>query len=156
MPSRTYRYRPWLAWSAVVLLFTIGFAVPVVGYVFREASIAAVAKAFLILVPLTAFAAFLIGGCRVRTVIDDEAITQHWITSTYRIPYAEITGLERDASSSRWFLRILRGEQTYEVIPCQQMALLGGLLQPGPPLVLLAVEAEIEARLPPEADRPAP
>jgi hypothetical protein len=80
-------------------------------------------------------------------VVDDENVTQHWITSTYRIPLAEITGLERDADSHRWYLRVRTGEKTFEVIPCYVFRRPGGPFNTAPPRTLLAVQADIEARL---------
>jgi hypothetical protein len=115
----------------------------------REPSIDSVAKALVGLAPLSLLAAFLVvGGIRTRTVIDDGAVTQHWILRSYRIPFGEITGVEQERSALyRWFLRVHCGERTFEVIPCQVFAAPGGPFSPGPPLAMLAVEAEIEARV---------
>ena len=140
-----YRHISW-AFLAVIAILTFSFGASLVALL-REVNIATICKAaFLILIYLV-LVAFPVLSLRWRTVIDDENVTQHWITSTYRIRIAEITGLERDADSHRWYLRIRTGEKTFEVIPCYVLRRPGGAFNTAPPRTLLAVEADIETRL---------
>lgn len=142
---RVHRHIAWL-FMIVIVFLTASFGAGLVE-VLGELSVAAVCKAAFLILMYAVLVAFPIGTLRWRTVVDDEAVTQHWILNTYRIPLAEITGLERDGDFSRWFLRIHAGERTYEVIPCYVFRRPGGAFSPGPPRTLLAVEADIRSRL---------
>ncbi|KHD72166.1 hypothetical protein [Actinoplanes utahensis] len=118
MSIRTYRHVPWLVVSALVLLFAGGTAATIIDRAIDEGTYEYWVKAMLFLVPIALFLFFVAGQFRVRTVIDDEAVSQFWVTRSHRIPLDEITGIEMDEAGRRFFLRVFRGEETYEVIPC--------------------------------------
>lgn len=147
MSSRTYRYLPWLGWCSFLLLALASGAVLIVLPVIREPSADTGAKAAFGVFLAVVFALFPLGSFRMRTVIDDEAITQHWITRSYRIPLDEVTDVELAGGDHRWFLRVFRGEQTYEIIPCLVIAAPSGYLGPRPPAVLSEVADDLETRL---------
>ncbi|MCU7722807.1 hypothetical protein ODJ79_03690 [Actinoplanes sp. KI2] len=146
MPPRVYRHRPWQVGAVFLLALTAAMAFPALSQAYRNPGIDSIATAFVILVPLSAFAAFLILSRRVRTEVDDEAVTQHWITRRYRIPLAEITALEPDFALCRWFLRIHAGERTFETIPCQTLIWRPLAEALGPPRAMQAATADIESR----------
>lgn len=148
MASSSYRHLPWLGWSALLLLLLGLVTVPILTAAFSAPSVRTVAAAYTGLLPITALGTLLVLGCRVRTVVDDEGITQYWITRSYRIRWDEVTGLERDGAFYRWFLRVYcRDGRTFEIIPCQMLVSPGGPLSPRPPKAMLAVEAIVEQRL---------
>lgn len=118
MSIRTYRHVPWLVVSTLVLLFAGGTAVMIVARAVGTGTYEFWVKAVLFLVPIALFMFFVAGQFRVRTVIDDEAVSQFWVTRSYRIPLGEITGIEMDEAGRRFFLRVHRGEETYEIMPC--------------------------------------
>jgi len=140
MSMRTYRHVPWLVASTVVLLIDAGWIGALLYRGFADPSYEYWVKAVLFLLPLGAFAYFLVGQFRVRTVIDDEAVTQHWITKSFRIPLHEITGMEMDEAGRRFFLRVFRGEETYELIPCHTVLAPFAVKAPR---ALVRVEAEL-------------
>ena len=137
---RTYRHVPWLVASMVVLLVDASWIGALVFRGVENPSYEYWVKAVLFLLPLGAFAYFLVGQLRIRTVIDDEAVTQHWITKSFRIPLDEITGMEMDEAGRRHFLRVFRGEETYEIIPCHTV---WGPFAAKAPRALTRVEAEL-------------
>ncbi|SDS20838.1 hypothetical protein [Actinoplanes derwentensis] len=147
MSSRTYRHLPWLGWCFVVLSMLAGGAVAVVLPAVREPAADTVSKAVFGLFLIAVCALFPVGCFRMRTVIDDEAVTQYWITRSFRVPLGEITGAELSDGGHRWFLRVFRGEETYEIIPCMVVFRPGGLVFPRPPRVLAEVDADLTARL---------
>ena len=143
MSSHVYRHRPWLAWSVVLLLLLAAMLAPFVLRTAREPGIATVAGLFTAALPIGALAAFLVLGFRVRTEIDHEGLTQHWITTRYRIPFDEITAVEWDESGRRWFLRVWCGDRSFEVMPCQTL----GPFAPKPPHAMVAVSLAIDDHL---------
>ncbi|KUL37575.1 hypothetical protein [Actinoplanes awajinensis] len=145
--ARVYRHVPWLFAAGLIVAALTGAVGAGLVTLLHELSVATVCKAAVALLFYVVVVAFPLLSFRWRTVIDDEAVTQHWITRTYRIPLAEITGLERDAAAHRWFLRIHAGEKTFEVIPCPVYRRPGGAFGATPPRTLLAAEADLEARL---------
>ncbi|HWS34564.1 MAG TPA: hypothetical protein VN408_17720 [Actinoplanes sp.] len=149
MPSRTHRYLPWLGWCTCFLLLLAAAAVSIVAAVIREPAADTVTKAIAGLFLVVVCALFPLGSFRMRTVVDDEAVTQYWITRSYRIPLGEITGLELAGGGRRWFLRVFQGEKTYEIIPCLVVGRLSDYLGPRPPAVLAEVAEDIETRLGP-------
>jgi hypothetical protein len=123
-----------------------GFIAQLIDYVAATPSIETVAKALLFVVPMLAFEAFLILNFRVRTVVDGTGVTQHWITSSYHLPYEEITDVEPVHTHLRWYLRVHCGDRTFETIPCNSASfLLAAAL--GAPLAMRAAEADIRRRL---------
>src|SRR5687767_5070504 len=110
MSMRSYRHVPWLVWCSVFLLALAGGLVAVIASVIANPAVDTVSKAVFGVFLIVLFGAFPLASFRMRTVIDDEAVTQHWITSRYRIPLDEITGVElADDGSHRWFVRVFRG-----------------------------------------------
>ena len=106
-----------------------------------------VVKAGIGLAILAVLAALLLLTWRVRTVVDDEGVTQHWITRRFRMPYGEITAVETEQVPGRWFLRVHRGDRTFEVIPCQSPGPLAFSGATGrPPRALVAAQLDIETR----------
>jgi len=148
MPPRVYRHRPWLAGTVVLLALTTALAFPALHQAYRDPGLTSIATALVILIPLSAFAAYLVLSWRVRTEVDDEGVTQHWITRSYRIPFAEITALAPDFALYRWFLRIHCGDRTFETIPCQTVIWRPLAEALGPPRALQAARADIENRWP--------
>lgn len=142
---RAYRYRPFLLWSLVPLVMA-GSAIraliwPVgvdrdLGYLLKAAPIGLLALAF---------GAFIVLMWRVRTVIDETGVTQHWISRSYRVSFDEITAVETDLFGSRWFLRVYHGEETAEFFPCFVIRPMGGV-GGVPPRALRAFRREIEQR----------
>jgi hypothetical protein len=108
---RVYRHRPWLVLNTLVAVFMGGWIVALIGYAVRAPSIETVAKVLLLLVPLGAFEAYLVLAFRIRTVVDGTGITQQWILRSYRMPYAEVTGLEPVHTYLRWYLRVHCGDR---------------------------------------------
>ncbi|MEV6345477.1 hypothetical protein [Actinoplanes sp. NPDC051851] len=148
MPPATYRHLPWLGWSSFLLLIFGSGAVRMAATAISSPSINSVASAYTGLLLISPIIGFLALGFRVRTIVDDEAITQQWYLRAHRVPFTEITAVERDASSKRWFLRVHCGTETFEVIPCQLMVTAGGPFSPHPPKAMLAVEEAISQRRP--------
>ncbi|GAB1639783.1 hypothetical protein [Krasilnikovia sp. MM14-A1259] len=141
---RVYRHRPFLAACAACLVFdTVGIG-QLLTWAAHHPDLDSVLRAALGILLLLAFAAFLVLSWRVRTIVDDTGITQHWITRSYRMPYAEITAIEQEHVWQRWFLRVRCGEKTFEIIPCHTVlshAFSGAI---GPPRALLAARDDIE------------
>lgn len=141
--GRVYRHRPWRVSSSAGVLLLAGFTIPIWQHALFPFRIASIPIIFVGVTPIAALIAFLLLSLRIRTVVDDEAVTQHWISRSYRIPLDEITGIETDEGVGRWFLRLHCGERTFEVIPCPTV--LWMLAQAiGPPRALLACRADIE------------
>jgi hypothetical protein len=154
MSIRTYRHLPWLGWCTFFLVaFGAGGVAAIVSMV-REPAVDTITKGLFGLMLVVLFGAFPAGSFRIRTVVDDEAVTQHWITRSYRIPLNEITGLELDDGVQRWFLRVRQGEKTFEIIPCMVIFRPHGLLFPRPPRALFAVEADLTERLARRGEQP--
>jgi hypothetical protein len=139
-----YRYKPWLVASGaalVLVLIAIGAAVRLV---IVRPGLDSAAKALILIVPLGAMAAFLVLGARIRTVVDDETVTQHWIRRSFRIPLDDISAVQIDEGQGRFFLRLHCGDRAFEVIPCQTVLPRAMLRMP---LVLLAVRQDVMDRL---------
>lgn len=147
MPKRTYRHLPWLGWCSLLLTLLLGGAVAAVRPAISSPAADTVSKAVFVVFWVALFALFPLGCLRIRTVIDDEAVTQYWITRSFRIPLAEITDVELDDGVKRWFLRVHQGERTYEIIPCMVVSSPGGNLFPDPPRALLDVYTDLDTRL---------
>ncbi|MFI1988788.1 hypothetical protein [Actinoplanes sp. NPDC020271] len=143
--TRIHRYVSW-QFAVIVVVLTASFG-GALAQVLGEEAIAAATKAPFLILVYVVLVAFPVLSLRRRTVVDDEAVTQHWITSSYRIPLDEITGIERDGDYYRWFLRVRAGERTFEVIPCYVFRRPGGVFSPGPPRALLAAEDDIRRRI---------
>jgi hypothetical protein len=143
---RAYRHRPWLVFSFVAPALLVAMAAPAVRPAIQTPGIESVAAGIVILAPLSALAAFLLLGSRVRTIVDDEGITQHWILRHHRMEFIDITGIEVDRAFRRWFLRVRCGEQTFEVIPCQTILWSGMSEALGPPRAMQACMDDIERR----------
>jgi hypothetical protein len=143
---RTYRHRPWLVLSIVVPVLLVAMAAPAVRTAIQNPGIDSVATAIVVLAPLSALAAFLLLGCRVHTTVDDDGITQHWILRHYRMEFTDLPAIEVDRAFRRWFLRVRRGEQTIEIIPCQTILWPGLSEALGPPRAMQACMADIERR----------
>ncbi|GAA4586251.1 hypothetical protein BJY16_007843 [Actinoplanes octamycinicus] len=142
---RVYRHYSWI-FVAVTVIMTASVVAGLV-QLLAEPSIDTISKSAFLLMIYAAVLAFPFVALRWKTVVDDEAVTQHWFLNTYRIPLAEITGIERDADFARWFLRLRTGERSFEVIPCYVFRNPGGAFNLTPPRVLAAVQADIESRL---------
>ena len=138
-----YRHRPWLILCAVVAVLVAVIIAQVVDYVVAAPSIDSVAKALLFIVPMLVFEAFLILSFRVRTIVDDAGVTQHWIASSFHLPYDEITDVEPVHTPLRWFLRVYCGDRTFEIIPCHTYVWSPLAAALGPPRAMRAVEADI-------------
>ena len=115
---KVYRYAPWLVLTAAGAILVIAMAVPVVGVALRTPTVDTIVKATLGLAVLAALEALLLLTWRVRTVVDDEGVTQHWIMRRFHLPYEDITALETERTDRRWFVRVHCGDRTFEVIPC--------------------------------------
>ena len=138
--SRVYRHWPFLAGTVVCLIVVLGCIGQLVSWAAGHRDVESVVKVILFLVPLFALAAFLVLVWRVRTVVDDTGVTQHWILREYRVLFAEITAIEPEYALRRWFLRVHCGERTYEVIPCHTFL----PWELSPPRALVAARIDIE------------
>jgi hypothetical protein len=144
---RVYRHVPWLVATVLLVLLLVVLLVPLAGVLIHDPSVRTVAGTLLWLAFTGALGSFLVLSWRVRTVVDEHGVTQHWVTRSFRIRYADITAVERENVPGRWFLRLHCGERTFEVIPCQSLPF---LLLPGhgrPPKALTAAHADITAAL---------
>lgn len=141
---RVYRHRPFLAATVLGLLLVAAGIWTIVSWFVRGPSYESGVKALLFLVPLLAFAAFLVLSWRVRTVVDDTGVTQYWIRRSYRVPFAEITGIEVDYGSGRWFLRVHSGERSAEIIPCHIVRPWSRGAAGVPPRTLIDVRVDLE------------
>ncbi|WP_412734323.1 hypothetical protein [Krasilnikovia sp. MM14-A1259] len=141
---RVYRHRPFLALCAACLLLDAAGIGQILTWAAHHPDLGSILRAMLGVLLLLAFAAFLVLSWRVRTVVDDTGITQHWITRSYRIPFAEITAIELEHVWRRWFLRIRCGEKTFEIIPCHTVLFHALSSAIGPPRALLAARNDIE------------
>ncbi|BCJ40263.1 hypothetical protein GCM10010168_31210 [Actinoplanes ianthinogenes] len=141
---RVYRHYSWIfvAISVILTASVAGGLVQTLGTL----SVDAVCKAAFLLMIYVVLEALPFVALRWKTVVDDEAVTQHWFLNTYRIPLAEITGVERDAGFARWFLRLRTGEKSFEVLPCYVYQRPGGPLGAKPPRKLLALQTDIDQR----------
>jgi hypothetical protein len=128
--------------TAVTLLCVVGLLVTLVRWFLNDPGYESALKAILFVVPLLGFAVFLVLFWRVRTVVDDTGVTQHWIRRSYRVPLAEITGIEADNGAGRWFLRLYCGERTFEIMPCFPALL--GIGGGAPPRALIALRLNLE------------
>lgn len=144
---RVYRHAPWLVLTSVGALVVIAMTVPVAALPLRDPTFENIVKAGLGLAILAVLAALSLLTWRVRTVVDDEGVTQHWITRRFRMPYGEITAVETEQAPGRWFLRVHCGDRTFEVIPCQSPGPLAFSGATGrPPRALVAAQLDIETR----------
>ena len=141
--GRVYHHRPWRIFAGCGVLLFAGLTVPIGQHALRPLRIESVPILFVGVTPLAAMILFLLLSMRIRTVVDDEAVTQHWISRSFRIPLDEITAVETDEALGRWFVRLRRGERTYEVIPCQTTRTVFAGAS-GPPRALIACRADIE------------
>jgi len=66
MPPRVYRHRPWLAGTVVLLALTTALASPALHQAYRDPGLTSIATALVILIPLSAFAAYLVLSWRRR------------------------------------------------------------------------------------------
>jgi putative Ca2+/H+ antiporter (TMEM165/GDT1 family) len=114
----TYRHRAWVVVTAVFLAADLAGLVSVVAGTLTDWAFASTVKGVVSAFFLLVVAAVLVAGLRIRTEVDSEAVTQHWVTRSFRIPFAEITGVEVAHAMRRSFLRVRCGERTYEVLPC--------------------------------------
>lgn len=118
--GRVYRDWFWRGFLLVVSLILLsGMAAAVVTTVRRPNPERVVAVLFL-LAALGALQAFAVLSWRIRTVVDDDGVTQYWVTRSYRIPWSEVTGMELAQGMGRWYVQVSRGEQTFEVMPCNR------------------------------------
>ncbi|WP_306204484.1 hypothetical protein [Actinoplanes sp. RD1] len=144
--TRTYRHWPWIVVNAAILLGVAALMVTLVVRAVRAPGFELVVTTTLAEVLLAVIALLLVRSRRIRTEIDDTAVTQHWVTRSFRIPFDEITAVEVTPEWGRWFLRIRCGERTYEVIPCHNIMF---SIRPAnrPPRALSAVLDDLELRL---------
>lgn len=144
---RVYRHTPWLILTTALTALVAAMTIPLLAGAIRDPGFEKVAGTTLALALMGGFAAFLLANWRIRTIVDETGVTQHWISRTFHIPYEDITDLEPDQAGGRWFLRVFCGDHTFEVIPCHTAFLLGF---PGgatrPPPALAAAHADIAAR----------
>ncbi|MEV4641751.1 hypothetical protein AB0J80_30845 [Actinoplanes sp. NPDC049548] len=140
---RVYRHVPWLVLTSCLAVGAAAIVPSLVAYAVRNAAFEPIVKTVVGVTLLLGFVAFLLLNWRIRTVVDDRGVTQHWISSSYRIPYEDITALETDEAAGRWFLRIHCGERTFEAIPCHRAYLLP--FAGRPPRALTAVRLDIES-----------
>jgi hypothetical protein len=142
---RVYRYRPFLFWSVVPLVMVASTISALIWPVGVDRDFEYLLKAVPIGLLALAFGAFLVLMWRVRTVIDETGVTQHWISRSYRVSFDEITAVETDLFVVRWFLRVQCGEETAEFFPCFVIRPMGGA-GGVPPRALRAFRREIEQR----------
>ena len=144
---RVYRHRPWLVLLTLVALALAAVVVKVVTMTVAEPGIQQVSRAVLVTAPLLVAAALCLLAYRIRTVIDDDGVTQHWVTRSFHVRFADITGVEVDHVYTRWFVRLYRGDETFEVIPCHTVLLHALSEVIGPPRALVYARADIDRRL---------
>jgi hypothetical protein len=142
-----YRYRPFLVLVTVVQVIVVVMIAATVGHAAARPDISTVCGAVAVVSFLGASLVGLGTFWKHRTVIDATGVTQHWVVSTYRMPFDQITGVEDVFAGRRWFLRVYCGERTFEVIPCQ-LYLPTAIGAPRPPRVMAEVRAAIEQSLP--------
>jgi hypothetical protein len=143
---RAYRHRPWLVLTTLLMLFVLVSMVRIIEATVRAPGFEAVVRAVIVLVPLAVAVGLLGLTWRIRTVVDDSGVTQHWITRSFYIPYADITDLEPVHVYSRWFLRVHCGERTFEVIPCMTFIWQALAAALGPPRAMVAARRDLEQR----------
>jgi hypothetical protein len=146
MAPKVYWHRPWLIAQVVIGAFLLVVGVTLAPLLV-SGSVEDTAKAILGL-PLVALALFalVLSAVRTRTTVDDTGITQQGATRSFRMDYADITGIELDHGLLGWYLRVRCGERTFAVLPCNSVLGSRFVIPPGPPRTLRAAMDDIESR----------
>ncbi|NJC73655.1 hypothetical protein HC031_28605 [Planosporangium thailandense] len=119
--SRSYRHRPWLAFTVVVSPVLLSFVGVVLVHAVTHPSYRSLMAVLVALAFFGGAQAFVVLSWRMRTVVDDAGVTQYWILRQYRMQWSEVTAMELVRSVRRWYVRIHCGERTFETIPCLQL-----------------------------------
>lgn len=119
--QRVYRDRFWRGLTLLVGLVAVAGIAALTARAVRSPGVGSVVAALPVGAALIALTTYMALGWRVHTVVDDTGLTQHWISGQYRIEWPEVTDVEMDQAGgywARWFIRVYRGEHTFETVPC--------------------------------------
>jgi hypothetical protein len=144
---RVYRHRPWIVVGVLLQLLLLAPIAAAVSSAVVSPGIESGATALSLSGLLGLCGWLLVLSWRIRTVVDDEGVTQYWVTRSFRIRHSEITELEAEHVSSRWFLRAYCGERTFELIPCHTVIWSALSEALGPPRAMVAACRDIESCL---------